>query len=67
MSGLDYKAQEKYELSSIRYLVAIKGQAFHLDEFRTKADAVKFIESCKATDKIYKYKHEYEIRVRCDG
>ena len=67
MSELDYKAQERYELSSIRYLVSIKGEAFHLDEFRTRADAEKFIKSCQAIDKLYKYKHEYEIRLRSEN
>ena len=62
-----YNEQEQYELLSIRYLVAIKGEAFHLDEFRTKKDAEKFIKSCQAIDKLYKYTHEYEIRLRSEN
>jgi hypothetical protein len=67
VSELDFKEQERYELSSIGYLVAIKGEAFYLDEFRTKEDAEKFIKSCQAIDKLYKYKHEYEIRLRSEN
>lgn len=67
MGEVDYKEQERNELSSIKYLVAIKGEAFYLDEFRTKADAEKFIKSCQAIEKLYKYKHEYEIRLRSEN
>lgn len=63
MSNEQLRELERQELSTIKWRVAIKGEPFFLDEFRTKKDAEKYIASCKAVDKLYNEKVEYEIRM----
>jgi hypothetical protein len=65
MSNEELRELELQELSTIKWRVAIKGEPFFLDEFRTKKYAEKYIASCKAEDKLYNKKVEYEIRLWC--
>ncbi len=67
MSDMQLTEQEQRELSGMKWLVAIEGEPYHIDEFDTKAEAERYKSICEATDKICGYKTKYKIRLRSEN